>query len=74
VFIVKDIRMITPDVALINIIATGAPLEPTVQPPPPRYARATWLVAREHQGARWLLTALWVLPSKEDNVIRRSGL
>lgn len=72
-FIVRDIRMVTSDVALINLIATGASVESTVQPAPVRYARATWLLARDDEDAGWLLTALWVLPSEEDNIIRRGG-
>ena len=73
VFIVNDIRMVTPDIALINITATGAPLDSTAQPAQVRYARATWLIAREDEGARWLLTALWILPSREDTIIRAGG-
>jgi len=35
---------------------------------PVRYARATWVLVREDN--EWLITALWVLPSEDDQIIR----
>ena len=73
--IVKDIRMVTLNVALINIVATGPPAEVAPQGAPVRYvrryARATWLLARA--GDRWLIAALWVLPSEDDRITRGGG-
>jgi uncharacterized protein (TIGR02246 family) len=70
IYIVKDIRSVTPDVALVNLVVTGAAVESTAEPAPVRYTRATWLLARDGEGARWLLSAVWVLPSEEDDIIR----
>jgi len=72
-YIVKDIRMASSDVALINFIVAGAAIDPVAQPVPFRYTRATWLVAREGESAGWLLRAVWVLPSEADDVIRGGG-
>jgi uncharacterized protein (TIGR02246 family) len=71
ILIAKDIRMLTPTVALVNLVATGATA--AVAPPgaPVRYARETWLLARGHEG--WLIAALWVLPSEDDRIVRQSG-
>jgi uncharacterized protein (TIGR02246 family) len=73
IYIVKDIRMVTSDVALINSTVTGAAVEMAAQPMPVRYTRATWLLARDGEGAAWLITAAWVLPSEEDDIIRGGG-
>jgi uncharacterized protein (TIGR02246 family) len=70
IYIVKDIRMVTSDVALINFVVTGAAVETTAQPMPVRYTRASWLLTHEGDGAAWLITAVWVLPSEEDDIIR----
>ena len=61
--------MVTPNVALINVIGTGLPDEPALRRAPVRYARATWLLARQGDGG-WRITALRVLPSEDD---RSSG-
>jgi uncharacterized protein (TIGR02246 family) len=71
ILIVNDIRMVTPDVALINLVATGAAAEPAPRQAPVRYARATWLLTRQDGG--WLIAALWVLPSEDDRIIRGGG-
>ena len=71
ILIIDQIRMITPDVALINITATAAARQVDTEPPPIRYARATWVIVREE--SKWLISSLRVLPSEQDRVIRRSG-
>lgn len=69
IFIIDDIRMIAPDIALINITATGAlQSQSEDQRLPVRYARATWVITRGADD--WRISALWVLPSEEDRVIR----
>lgn len=68
VFIIDEIRTIAPDVALINITATGAALQPEEPGRPVRYARGTWVIVRE--AGHWLFSAMWVLPSEDDRVIR----
>lgn len=68
--IVDEIRMMNPDVALVNVFGTGAAGQAESQPSPVRYTRATWVLVREHD--EWLIAALWVLPSEEDRVIRES--
>jgi uncharacterized protein (TIGR02246 family) len=69
ILIIDKIRMITHDVALINITATAAARQTDAEPPPIRYARATWVIVREE--SKWLIASLRVLPSEEDRVIRR---
>jgi len=69
--IVDEIRMMSPDVALINFTATGASQQPDAEQSPVRYARATWVVVRKE--GKWLIAALRVLPSEDDRVIRRNG-
>lgn len=71
ILIVDDIRMIAPEVALINIIATGAGPQSDGRPLPARYARATWVVVRE--AGEWRISALWVLPSEDDRIDRDIG-
>jgi len=68
VLIIDEIRIIAPDVALINVIGTGAFPQPEGERLPIRYARATWIVVRE--DGEWLVSSLWVLPSEEDHIIR----
>ncbi len=73
IYVVKDVRVVTPDVALVNFVVTGAADAPTAQPMPVRYTRATWLLARQGEGAAWFITAVWVLPSEEDDIVRGGG-
>lgn len=68
ILIIDEIRMITPNVALINVTATGAVPRSEGQQLPVRYARGTWIVVRE--AGEWLISSLWVLPSEEDRIIR----
>jgi uncharacterized protein (TIGR02246 family) len=68
ILIIDEIRMITHDVALINITATAATRQADTEPPPIRYARAIWVIVREKSG--WLIASLRVLPSEEDQIIR----
>jgi uncharacterized protein (TIGR02246 family) len=70
ILIIDEIRIIAPNVALINIIATGAVQQSEGQPLPVRYARGTWLVVRE--AGEWRISSLWVLPSEKDRIIRVS--
>ncbi len=69
--VIREIKMITDDVALLNVIGTGAPYEHTTEVEPVRTARATWVVART--DGEWRIVALRVLPSEPDRVIRASG-
>jgi len=67
--IIDDIRLIAPDVALLNITATGAsPQEAAEVSTPVRYARATWVITRK--GDEWRIAQLLVLPSEDDQIIR----
>jgi uncharacterized protein (TIGR02246 family) len=68
ILIVDEIRMISPAVALINVIGTGAGLQADAEPLPVRYTRATWVVIR--QEGDWLIAALRVLLSEDDRLIR----
>lgn len=69
-FIVDDIRMLSEDVAILNVIATGAGLGMQDNLVPTRMARGTWVIVRE--DGKWLITALRVLPGKYDRVIRHT--
>jgi uncharacterized protein (TIGR02246 family) len=69
ILIINKIRMINHNVALINITATAAARQTDTEPPPIRYARATWVIVRE--GSKWLIASLRVLPGEEDRIIRR---
>lgn len=69
IYIVKDIRMVTSDVALVNLVVTGAFGDPA--PRSVRYTRATWLLAHDEKG--WRMTAAWVLPSEDDQILRGRG-
>lgn len=70
-FIIDDIRMIVPDVALLNITGTGDAQRPVAdRPATVRYTRATWLLTRA-SGA-WRIAELLVLPSEDDEIIRAS--
>jgi uncharacterized protein (TIGR02246 family) len=71
VLIIDEIRMIAPDVALVNITATGAAPQSEGQLAPVRYARATWVIV--HEAGEWLISALWILPSEDDSIVRSSG-
>jgi uncharacterized protein (TIGR02246 family) len=71
ILIPEDIRTVTPNVALVNLVGTGAPANVESRGAPVRYTRATWLISRE--DAAWLITALWVLPSEDDRIIRGGG-
>lgn len=71
ILITDVIRMMAPEVALINITATAAAGQADARPLPVSYARATWVVVRE-AGER-LIAAFCVLPSEEDRIIRESG-
>lgn len=66
--VIEDIKMISDDVALINIIGTGATPEAMDQLLPVRRTRATWIVVRGDGG--WRIAALRVLPSEDDRIIR----
>lgn len=68
-FIVNSIKMITSDVALVNITSItggkyiqGAKL-------PTRKARGTWVLHR--QNSDWLITAMRGMPTEEDRIIRK---
>jgi uncharacterized protein (TIGR02246 family) len=70
--IIDEIRMIAPDVALVNITATGAFTQQAAdQLTPVRYARATWVLTRE--AGEWRIAELLVLPGEDDRIIRSGG-
>lgn len=68
--IIDDIKVMTDNVALLNLTATGAIPDATDQLLPVRWARATWVVVRK--DSEWLIAALRVLPSEDDRVTRES--
>lgn len=68
--IIEEIRMLDDDVALLNVIGTGAALEAAEELAPTRQARATWVLLRE--DGEWRIAVLRVLPSEDDRIIRES--
>jgi uncharacterized protein (TIGR02246 family) len=68
ILITDGIRMITPDVALINVVVTGATVQTEARELPVRYGRATWVIVRGDD--QWLITAQRVLPSEDDRLGR----
>jgi uncharacterized protein (TIGR02246 family) len=71
VFIINDISVLADNVALVNITATGAIGNAQNQPKPVRKTRATWVLVQE--DGEWLITAIRVMPSEEDRLIRKIG-
>ena len=69
--IIEEIRMMSADVALLNLVATGARLDSKAELVPVRAPRATWVLVRE--DGRWGIEALRVLPSENDRLIRSQG-
>lgn len=65
--ILKDIKMMSEDVALLNFTVTGAMVDAANQLRPVRWARATWVILR--QNGKWRIAALRVLPSEDDRVV-----
>lgn len=70
VLIIEDIRAVSDDVALVNVIGTGSPLEATRRLAPSRQTRAMLVLRRVADG--WRVAALRVLPAESDRVIRES--
>ena len=69
VFIINEINMVTDNVAFVNITATGAIGKAQNQPNPVRKTRASWVLVLE--DGEWLISALRVMPSEEDSLIRK---
>lgn len=63
--------MMANDVALLNIIGTGEPLDAGGRLVPTRAERATWVILRE--DGEWRVAALRMMPGEDDRVIRRIG-
>lgn len=67
--IIDEIRMLSPNIALLSITATGEPREAQAELTPIRSAPATWLIVRE--AGKWRIAALRVLPGQSDQIIRK---
>lgn len=70
--IIEEIRMVSDEVALVNVTGAGALLEGPSGLAPTRTTRATWVLVRGNEG-EWLLGALRVLPSTADRVVRNAN-
>lgn len=66
--IIDEIKMMSDNIALLNLTATGATSETKEQLQPVRTVRGTWVVVRA--DGDWKIAALRALPSKADRVIR----
>jgi uncharacterized protein (TIGR02246 family) len=67
-FPIDAVRLITPDVALIDVLAASPPQNAKGEEMPARQARGTWVVVSRE--GRWLITALRVLPGEQDRIVR----
>lgn len=63
-FAIASLRVITPDVVLVNINSTTAGEGPSGESLPTRLARGTWVVTR-HDG-KWQISAFRALPAEGD--------
>lgn len=70
-FIINSVRLITTDVALINVDYTSDGRNAQSQEMPTRKARGTWVVVRK--GGDWLISALRGMPTEDDSIIRGGG-
>ena len=68
-FIIDEIRTITDDVVQVNFTVSGAFPETDDKLQPVRETRAMWILVQETEG--WYISALRVLPGKDDIIIRR---
>ena len=71
-FILKSLRLITADVALVNIETTTGSKDKNGGELRTRKARGTWVLHRQKNG-KWLITAMRGMPSLEDRIIRGSN-
>ena len=69
IMIIDEIRKITNDVVQVNLTATGAVPGTEDKLQPLRQTSANWILVR--QSGKWRITALRVLPGKDDIIIRR---
>ena len=68
---VRALRLIVPDVAVLNVTTTTHGRTAQGEELRPRDARGTWVVARE--GGVWMIAAMRGMPTEQDEVIRASG-
>ncbi len=69
IMIIDEIRTITNDVVQVNLTVTGAIPGTENKLQPLRQTNANWILVRD--ADRWHITALRVLPGKDDVIIRR---
>jgi uncharacterized protein (TIGR02246 family) len=63
-FAIASLRVITPEVVLVNINSTTAGHGPSGEDLPTRLARGTWVVTRQNEA--WQITAFRALPAEGD--------
>jgi uncharacterized protein (TIGR02246 family) len=63
-FAIASLRVITPEVVLVNINSTTAGHGPSGEDLPTRLARGTWVVTRHNGG--WQISAFRALPAEGD--------
>ncbi len=64
---VNSLRIIAPDVALVNVATTTGGQETQGEKLKSRKARGTWLLQR--QNGNWLITAICGMPTERDSII-----
>lgn len=65
---VHAVRLITPDVAVLNVVTTTGGRNEKGQALQPRRARGTWVVVRA--SGSWRISAMRGMPTEQDKIIR----
>lgn len=68
---VHAVRLITPDVAVLNVATTTGGRNAQGETLKSRKARGTWVVIR--QGGTWRISAMRGMPTEQDQIIRAPG-
>jgi uncharacterized protein (TIGR02246 family) len=68
---VQAVRLIAPDVAVVNVATTTQGQSAQGEELRSREARGTWVVVRK--GASWRISAMRGMPTEQDQIIRASS-
>jgi len=68
---VQALRLITPDVAVLNVTTTTGGRSAQGEELPSRKARGTWVVVLER--GTWRIAAMRGMPTEQDRIIRGAG-
>lgn len=71
-FVVNSVRLLTADVALVNITSTTGGRDTLGQQLLIRKARGTWVL--HQQNGNWLISAMRGMPTDKDSVVLKTSL